>query len=894
MKKTFLTIISIFSFLISPLSLSLAHATSSTNPADYHSAWQSQSAYLDMKTGETATIWIKFTNKGNATWYNSGNNAIHLGTSNQLDRSSSFSTGSWLAANRPATLSEASVAPGQIGTFTFEIKAPSQTGQYTEYFRPVAENLTWMEDNGVFIKINVNNGTSDSSYSSQLYSQSEKSITLGQQETKTVWVKYKNTGTSTWYNSGSYPIHLATDHSQDRTSVFYSSSWLAKNRPVGMTESSVKPGEYGTFEFTIKAPSSNGTYTEYFRPVAEGQTWFNDTSTYWQITVKTTNDDEDEDTEDTSELNFSAKSTSSGVKLTWDEYDDDMDSYKILRSTSDSTPTYPSQSYQHISYSDTTSYTDTSVTDSKKYYYRLAVYLDGEVTLYSDTITITYNEDGNDDSDDSSDLNFSAKSNSSGVKLTWDEYDDDIDSYKILRSTSDSSPTYPDQSYKSISSTSTTSYTDTSVTDGKKYYYRLAVYYDGDVELYSDTITITYNEDGDDDSDSDFTLEAESRSSGVKLTWDTYEDDDDAYYVILRSTSDSTPTYSDQYYDYVDDYDTTSYTDTSVTDGKKYYYRIGVYKDSEILSYSNTVTITYNEDGNDDDEDSSELDFAAKSNSSGVKLTWDEYDDDIDSYKILRSTSDSSPTYPDQSYKSISSTSTTSYTDTSVTDGKKYYYRLAVYYDGDVELYSDTITITYNEDGDDDANIDLEADNIGDGIELTWDEYDDDSIDGYKILRSTSDSTPTYDDQYYDYVEDYDTTSYTDTSVTDGKKYYYRIAVYDSGDVIAYSNIVSITYDEDAGNDFTLTVSNASNGVKLEWDTYDDDMDSYKILRSTSDSSPTYPNQSYTYINDEDTTTYTDKNVENDEKYYYRIAVYYDGDIVAYSNTVNITFDDSY
>lgn len=786
MKKNILTIISIFSFLISPLGMTMAQA--STNPGEYHSSWNSQSAYLDLKTNETATIWIKFKNTGNTTWYNTGNYPIHLGTSAPLDRSSSFYSGSWLSTNRPATLSEASVSPGQIGTFTFEIKAPSQTGQYNEYFRPVAENLTWMEDNGVFIKINVNNNSINTAYNCQLYSQSEKNITLNQQKTQTIWAKFKNTGTATWYNYGSNPMHLATDHPQDRNSVFYYNSWLSQNRPAGMTESVVKPGEYGTFELTIKTPSYNGTYTEYFRPVAEGLTWLNDNNTYWYITVTTSSQDENED--DTSELNFAVNNTSNGIKLSWDEYNDDFDYYEILRSTSDSTPTYPSQSYKSISNYYTTEYTDKNVTDNTKYYYRLAVSYDDEITLYSDVISIIYNND---------------------------------------------------------------------------------------------------NED-----DADINLEADSTKDGIELNWDQYEDNEDIYYVVLRSTTDSTPTYDEQYYDYIDEYYSTDYIDENVTDGKKYYYRIGIFEDNEIIAYSNIVQITYDENNNDNN-DSSDLNFDITNISNGIKLTWDKYYDDFDSYKILRSTSDSTPTYPNQSYKSISNVSTTSYTDTNVDDGQKYYYRLAVYYDGEITLYSDIFSITYDEDeNENNDDIDLEANNVGDAIELSWNEYYDESIDGYKILRSKTDSTPTFNEDYYDYVEDYDNTNYTDTSVTDGQRYYYRIGIYEDGEVTAYSNTVSIIYDEDEGNDFELTAVNDTNGVKLEWDEYNNDMDSYKILRSTSDNSPTYPNQSYTYINDENTTTYTDRNVEDNQKYYYRIGVYNNGDIVAYSNTVNITFDDDY
>lgn len=776
MKKLFFVLMAIM--LVLPVSAQ-AVASIDKDASHYHSAWNSQSGYLNMKTGEVATIWIKFTNKGTATWFNNGANPVHLGTSNSLDRSSSFYTSSWLATNRPSTMSEAQVVPGGVGTFTFEVKAPGTTGSYREYFRPVVEGLTWMEDNGVYIDFNVSMNTL-TGYTSTIDSQSED-ISIAASDTETVWVKLKNTGTATWYNNGSNPVHLGTDKSQDRTSKFYNSSWLSTNRVAALKESKVMPGSFGTFEFTVKAPSTTGTYTEYFRPVAEGLTWFNDNNLFWKFTVTS---DEDE-----GEIDLSASSNSTGVKLVWDKYNDsDIDGYKILKSTTDSSPTYPDQSYRTISEYNTTTYTDTSVSNGTKYYYRIGVYRDGEIIEYSDIISITYNEDGGDEDDNEDDLNLEVSSTSDGVKLIWDYYrDSDVDGYKILRSTTDSTPTYPDQSYTYVSGYTKETYTDTSVTDGKKYYYRIGVYQDGAVIVYSEVESVTYDENASDDDD-DLNLEAESSTNGVELNWDEYNDDDIDGYKILRSTSDSTPTYPDQSYTYISGYTNNQYTDGSVTDGKKYYYRIGLYMDGEIIGYSEVVSITYND--NNDDNDGN-LDLTADSTSDGVELSWDQYEDDsIDGYKVLRSTSDSSPTYPEQSYSYVTGYTNNEYVDGSVADGQKYYYRIGVYQDGEIIEYSETVMITYADDSD--GDFELTAENTAYGIKLVWDEYNDSDI-YYVILRSTSDSTPTYPEQIYTYITNPDDTDYYDSAVSDGQRYYYRIAIYQDDEILAYSNIVNIT-----------------------------------------------------------------------------------------------------
>jgi archaellum component FlaG (FlaF/FlaG flagellin family) len=90
----------------------------------------------------TATLTLKITNTGTATWQNSGSFPVRLGTS--ANRTSPFQpTSGWISATRPAALVEASVAPGGTGTFIFQVKAPGAVGTYTEDFNVVAENATW-------------------------------------------------------------------------------------------------------------------------------------------------------------------------------------------------------------------------------------------------------------------------------------------------------------------------------------------------------------------------------------------------------------------------------------------------------------------------------------------------------------------------------------------------------------------------------------------------------------------------------------------------------------------------------------------------------------------------------------------------------------------------------
>ncbi len=703
MKKIF---VALMSLLI--VSSSTAFATSEvidvdTNPNHYASSWHSQSDYPALQPLEITTVWLKFKNEGTATWYNSGDNPVRLGTSHDIDRSSVFYKHTWLSENRPAKLKESKVEPGEVGTFSFYLKAPETPGIYKEFFQPVVEGITWLEDWGVFLEIDVE-GSSEiideptgTTNSCEWHSQSGY-LTLNPGEAQKVWVKYKNTGDTIWYNYGDNPTRLGTSNPLDRNSGFVKHTWLSSNRPTSLKETQVKPGEYGTFEFYAEAPDTSGEFKEYFRPVIEGITWLNDVGLYWTFTV-----------------------------------------------TGDSDP---------------------SPTPNENY----------ELTGYV--------ENGK-------------------VKLDWDSYyaqtltssSEEISGYKVVRSETKTNPTYPEDWWVYLSGTSTTEYTDSSVYPGHTYYYRVGAYKSGSgVIEYTNNIQLTITDDI--NQNDDFVLLANNQSNGIKLDWSRYyvstQTSSTAVdgYKLLKSTSNSSPVYPDHQLIYISGETNTAYIDTDAIDNQKYYYRVGAYKDGSVIAYSNVVTIVADTDKYETGES---LALTTSNQSDGIKLYWNEYtSNDIDGYKIMRSTSDSSPTYPDEYYKYISGYTNTVYTDSNTSQNQGYYYRVGAYKDGSVLSYSNTVYIISDHDNNAEE-ITLEATNVNGGIDLDWSQYDDSSVSGYKILRSTSNSNPTYDGTYYKYLSNYTSTGYVDTNTSSGTRYFYRIGVYRNGEVISYSNTVEIT-----------------------------------------------------------------------------------------------------
>lgn len=218
---------------------------------------------------QKATVTVYALNAGTVTWSNTGANPVRLGTSNGRDRPSGFCDNSWTSCNRAATLNEASVAPGQTGSFTFVIQAPGFTGQFNEYFNLVVEGVTWMNDVGLYWPLTVNNPNLTGVVTGNTL---PTTATAG--ATVNGVITIRNDGNATWYNSGRFVTNIGTAAPLDRQSAFRAAAWPSSTRVATMNQASVAPGQSATFNVSLKAPAINQTATESFSLVADGHRWF--------------------------------------------------------------------------------------------------------------------------------------------------------------------------------------------------------------------------------------------------------------------------------------------------------------------------------------------------------------------------------------------------------------------------------------------------------------------------------------------------------------------------------------------------------------------------------------------------------------------------------------------
>lgn len=247
--------------------------------------------YPAVRTGSAVTITAVLRNTGRTTWRQG---AVNLGTERPRDKHFSLGRGDsgWTSGNR-VQMTEASVASGATGTFTFSVSPPHETapGVYREYFRPVADGVAWFGPE-LYWDVEV-----VPAYVSRVDSWSTSSgggvyptISRGGTGTNIV-LRVRNDGSATWTRG---VVNLATDRPKDRGTGFLresltgaASGWVSENR-IQMTESSVAPGETATYSFWLAAPAgmSPGTYREHYRLVADGIGWFPDYGYYWDVTVQ--------------------------------------------------------------------------------------------------------------------------------------------------------------------------------------------------------------------------------------------------------------------------------------------------------------------------------------------------------------------------------------------------------------------------------------------------------------------------------------------------------------------------------------------------------------------------------------------------------------------------------
>jgi len=239
----------------------------------------------------------------------------------------------------------------------------------------------------------------------------------------------------------------------------------------------------------------------------------------------------------------------------------------------------------------------------------------------------------------------------SRIDLEWDSVSD-ATSYLVYRATSSSG------TFKIIATTTTTKYKNTSLPEDTTYYYKVKAKNKSGTSAYSSIAYETTEESDTLSAPTGLRAEAES-SSRIDLKWDSVSDA--TSYLVYRATSSSGT------FEKIATTKTTSYRNFDLADDTTYYYKVKAVNSSEKSDFSSTVRDTTEES----DTLSAPKDLSAKVESSGkIYLNWDSVSG-ATSYYIYRATSSSGI------YSRIASTTTTSsYTNTGLSNDTTYYYKV--------------------------------------------------------------------------------------------------------------------------------------------------------------------------------------------------------------------------
>lgn len=245
-----------------------------------------------LEAGQTKQITLKFKNVGTQTWYSGrAKTAVYL-----YGSSSVFGHTSWLTNDLPALIRETSVKPGAMASAVFYVQAPKTAGTYTEKFLLSYGTNAWIKNSSVPVTFTVTKPSSavtapatpvvapvsapvaetvasSAEFKAELVDKGGIEWQIMPEEHALLNLKFKNTGTQTWKNSGANYLSLYTWSPKYRKSYFEDFSWKENSQAGFLVESEVKPGQIGTIRLELRGPDVPGAYQETFQLAVEDKAW---------------------------------------------------------------------------------------------------------------------------------------------------------------------------------------------------------------------------------------------------------------------------------------------------------------------------------------------------------------------------------------------------------------------------------------------------------------------------------------------------------------------------------------------------------------------------------------------------------------------------------------------
>jgi len=428
--------------------------------------------------------------------------------------------------------------------------------------------------------------------------------------------------------------------------------------------------------------------------------------------------------------------SSSSITVSWDAVDN-ADGYNVYRSSS------ASDTYTLIGTPSTASYTDTGLSGSTTYYYKISANNSAGESSQSIVVSATTFVPI---PDTPTDVNATATSTSS-ITVSWAAVSGATE-YYVYRSSSATG------TYTRVGTSSTASYTNTGLSGSTTYYYKVSAYNNSGESFHSLMVSATTMLD----TPTGVSAEAIS-SSSIKISW-TAVSNADGYYVYRSSYSTSTYTYQ------VGTSSTTSYTDTDLSAGNTYYYKVSAYNNLEESSQSSYASWTF--------IPSTPTGVSATGSGAVLTVGWN---------AVLGATGYRVYFHMNSTITLLETIPTTSYTNYTFgyTGGMTGYITVTAYNSAGESARSSLTTIIYPPSTPTKVNA---MGTSSSSITISWDAVS--GAAGYRVYRSPSISGT------YTQIGTSSTTSYIDTGLSANTYYNYKISASNIAGVSAQSPSVYV------------------------------------------------------------------------------------------------------
>jgi subtilisin family serine protease len=364
--------------------------------------------------------------------------------------------------------------------------------------------------------------------------------------------------------------------------------------------------------------------------------------------------------------------SSSAINLTWTDNANNEDGYTVERSTDNATFTQIASIAAN-----STNYSDTGLTASTTYYYRVRAFNSAGNSAYSNTASATTQSPPPTPPAAPSNLSASATS-STAINLTWTDNANNENGFTVERSTDNATFTQ----IASIAANST-SYSDTGLTASTTYYYRVRAFNGAGNSAYSNTASATTQSPPPTPPAAPTNLSASATSStAINLTWTDNANNENGF-TVERSTDNATFTQIASIAA-----NSTSYSDTGLAASTTYYYRVRAFNGAGNSAYSNTASATTQSPPPTPPAAPTNLSASATS-STAINLTWTDNANNENGFTVERSTDNATFTQ----IASIAANST-NYSDTGLTASTTYYYRVRAFNGAGNSAYSNTASAT--------------------------------------------------------------------------------------------------------------------------------------------------------------------------------------------------------